>query len=722
MRKLLILRGAMGVGKSTFIKENHLENYSLCADTIRLMLNAPELTIEYTERIPQFNNKKVWELLYFFLEERMKKGEFTIIDAVHASKEDFTVYKKLAEKYRYRTFILDFTTVKKEEVYKRNALREIYKQVPQASIDKVYKKFLKEQIPNSFKIVKPDEWESILTKEPIEKNKYQNIHIIGDIHGCITPLKEYFKDNPFQEEDAYIFLGDYFDRGIENYETYLFLSQLMEKNNCIFLMGNHEDKLYKYACDDAFKMDYEIKRTIEEFTKNKISKKEIRGFIKKLSQIAYITFCGKTYLISHGGIPYFPKKALDFYSTNSFIYGVDKYDVNIDKLYNDSMEKEEKKIVQMHGHRNYFKNEVTEYPYSYNLDGDIEHGGYLRIVHLNKDGNVTYSKIKNEIYNKNLQEETENYNLVEALRTSKYVYEKELGDSISSFNFTKEAFYNSLWDNLTTKARGLFIDTNTYQCVARSYDKFFNINEKKETALEFIGENFNYPVKFYLKYNGFLGILSLHNEELFFASKSTNKGPYVDYFKKIFYDIYNEKQIEIIKEKLKKEKASFVFEVIDPKNDPHIIKYEKPNLVLLDSIKNKTQFEKTEYNELKEFGSNNKIMTKELVYEAKNKEEFNSIYKKITKEDYKLNGDSIEGFVLEDENHFMVKVKTKYYEEWKYLRNKMPKAIESNQFDTKSSNSLETNFLHFLELKYKNKKVDVEQVNIIEEREEFLKQ
>ena len=75
MRKLVILRGAMASGKSTFIKENHLEEYTISSDTLRLMLNAPELTTNYTEMIPQFNNKKVWNLLYYFLEERMKKLE-----------------------------------------------------------------------------------------------------------------------------------------------------------------------------------------------------------------------------------------------------------------------------------------------------------------------------------------------------------------------------------------------------------------------------------------------------------------------------------------------------------------------------------------------------------------------------------------------------------------------------------------------------------------------
>lgn len=722
MRKLVILRGVMASGKSTFIKENHLEEYTLSSDTLRLMLNATELTAGYTEMIPQFNNKKVWNLLYYFLEERMKKGEFTIVDAIHATKEDFAPYKKLAEKYRYRTYVVDFTDISYEELLRRNKTRENYKQVPEESILRVYKKIRKETVPGSFRILKPEEFESILTTKPIDRNNYKNIHIFGDIHGCIRPLKKYFKENPYNEEDAYIFLGDYFDRGLENYETFKFLSELLEKKNCIFLVGNHEEKLYKYASEEEFKMDLDSKRTILELEGKKVSKKELRGFYKKLSQLAYITFRGQTYLITHGGIPYFPEKPIDFYSTNSFVYGMDKYEVDIDKIYNEYMEKQENKIIQIHGHRNYFKNKVDAYPYSYNLEGNIEEGGDLRILDLNEDGTITSTLIKNDYYNKNLEEETEIFNLIETLRNNKYVYEKELGNSISSFNFTKEAFYNSVWDNITTKARGLFINTEEYKIVARSYNKFFKIGERKETQLETLQETISYPVEFYLKYNGFLGILSLVNNEFFFASKSTNTGDYVEYFKNIFYKTFNEKQREEIKEKLKNENATMVFEVMDPTNDAHIIKYDQEGLVLLDIIKNKINYEKLSYEELKEFAKKNNIWIKECVYEANNKEEFMSIYKEITKEEYQFNNEYIEGFVLEDKKGDMTKTKTKYYEEWKYLRTKMEKAVLNQEFHCKNKQDLENKFMEFLKNKYENKEVDKNELNIIKEREEFFNQ
>ena len=719
MRKLIILRGAMGCGKSTFIKNNDLENYTLSTDTIRLMYASPELGIDYKESIPQFNNKKVWDLLYTLLEERMKKGEFTIIDAVHAyADESFPIYKKLAEKYRYRLYVLDFTDIPKEEVYERNKGREIYRQVPESSIDRVYKAFEKERISTAFKVIKPENFNEIINTTPRDLNGYEKVHIIGDIHGSATALKTYFTKYPISKKDYYIFCGDYFDRGTQNYQTFKFLSELMTNKNMTFLIGNHEDKLYKYACDDEFKMDYDIKNTIEEFEMNHLKKSEIRGFIKNLSQIALITFKDKTYLITHGGLPYIPNKSLDFYSTNSFVYGIDKYETDIDKIYNEFMQTANNKIYQVHGHRNFYKNKFDKYEYSINLEGDIEHGGNLRILTLTNN-NYKYTEIKNTIYNPNLIEETNIYNLIENLRNNKYVFEKDLGNNISSFNFTKEAFYNKMWDKETTKARGLFIDIKNYKIVARSYNKFFKVAERKETTLDSLKENLIFPVNFYLKYNGFLGILSVYNDELFFASKSTNAGDYVEYFKNIFYKKYSNKQIEVLKDKFTKENLSAVFEVIDPFNDPHIIEYQEENLVLLDLIKNTTNFEKISYPDLQIFAQNNNISVKELAYAASNIDEFMSVYDKITAANYKYKDSYIEGFVIEDANAFMIKTKTAYYDKWKYLRNKMENALKNNKFNTKSNNELEISFLNYLKEKYQDKKIDLESINIIQERHNF---
>ena len=68
--------------------------------------------------------------------------------------------------------------------------------------------------------------------------------IIGDIHGCYyTMLNLLDIINLNKNNDKIIFLGDYIDIGYYSYEVLKFLYELeniMGKENCIILMGNHE--------------------------------------------------------------------------------------------------------------------------------------------------------------------------------------------------------------------------------------------------------------------------------------------------------------------------------------------------------------------------------------------------------------------------------------------------------------------------------------------------
>ena len=81
-------------------------------------------------------------------------------------------------------------------------------------IDKMYSRFETQKIPSGIKVLKPDELDTIWYK-PMDLSEYKKVHVIGDIHGCYTALKEYFDTNGgFKSDEYYIFTGDYIDRGI----------------------------------------------------------------------------------------------------------------------------------------------------------------------------------------------------------------------------------------------------------------------------------------------------------------------------------------------------------------------------------------------------------------------------------------------------------------------------------------------------------------------------
>lgn len=59
-------------------------------------------------------DRKVWEFLGEILDERMRYGATTVIDATHNSTKSFRKYKPLAEKYGYKVYCITFNAPVKE--------------------------------------------------------------------------------------------------------------------------------------------------------------------------------------------------------------------------------------------------------------------------------------------------------------------------------------------------------------------------------------------------------------------------------------------------------------------------------------------------------------------------------------------------------------------------------------------------------------------------------
>lgn len=674
IRTLIITRGCPGSGKSTWIEQNGLLPYTLCPDTLRIMCSSTELKADggYAITRNQETEQATWKILFELLEFRMSRGEFTVIDATASKTRDIKQYKDLADQYRYRMFVVDFTDVPLETCLAQNKMRPEYKWVPEESIRSIYARFATQQVPSGVKVIKPTEVEQIL-EQPIDLSQYKKIVFIGDVHGCYDTLMQYFKDG-IDPETAYIFCGDYIDRGNQNAETVTFLSSIMDKPNVCLLEGNHERWLRDYGNEVPAKSRVFEKQTKPQLEAAKFTPKMARMLYKKMRQMSHFTYNGIEVLACHGGIPHMNTNLI-YLPTQAFIKGIGEYSdyLTIAETWMSST-KDNQYLV--HGHRNTDSSETRLADRVFNLEGKVEYGGQIRIVELDSDLNWTAIELEDcQSVTKELNTEQRVVETVEDavtyLRNNKFVNEKQLGDNISSFNFSREAFLKGNWNKQTILARGLFIDTASNNIIARSYEKFFRINELRSTELSSLKERLQFPVKAYIKENGFLAVISYNykTDDLFIASKSTNKGDYVDYIKAQLVPYYDKILGQLKYFYYSNQPLSLVFECIDIENDPHIIKYNNSKLVLLDAIYNTLEFKTIPYKDLVDFAIN-KIgcPVKELAYELKNWDEFRNLYIETQDENYKYNGEYIEGFVFEDSTGFMTKCKTEYYNFWKHMR------------------------------------------------------
>ena len=76
----------------------------------------------------------------------------------------------------------------------------------------------------------------------------ERLFIVGDIHGCLDPLKRMMDKIDWRpEEDGLIFLGDYIDRGADSRGVVDYIIEVSNSSPLVqCLMGNHENILLDF--------------------------------------------------------------------------------------------------------------------------------------------------------------------------------------------------------------------------------------------------------------------------------------------------------------------------------------------------------------------------------------------------------------------------------------------------------------------------------------------
>ena len=688
MRTLLLMRGAPASGKSQWIRDNNLEAYTLEADHFRMLLRSPSLG-ESGWYISQEDNGPAWKLLLDCLEKRMSNGDFIVLDATHTTSKAVNAYKELLNKYKYTVYYYEPDT-SLEECLARNAIRTDYKRVPEQVIHRMHKMIKTTTLPKFCrKINSIDEINNYFTVNLT--NRYERVRIIGDIHGCYTALQQAI--TPWDEKTLYIFCGDYLERGIENKEMIYEMMRLSTLPNTIMLEGNHERHIANFAFNtnlDHSKrfMKEVVAPIVKDMTKKDVEslQRELRLFYKSLRQCYPFSFHGKKYLVSHAGLSYVPN--MTFIATSTFINSFGAYETDIAKIYDNNYEKGMcQNFIQIHGHRG-----VPDGKYSFCLEGEVEFSGELKYIDITADA-FTKNGIKNDVYDKEyMRHEYQNMTQhviftqnedINILGNSKLVKVKKCSPNLYSLNFTSRVFHKRLWNEITVQARGLFVDRMTGDVKLRSYNKFFNLNERPETELNNLANTLSFPVEIRTKENGYLAILGVINDELVFASKSTTEGMHVDLFKNLFQKLPTSLQEEI-KELLKRNCCSMMFEVIS-QEDTHIIKYDQDHLYVLDMIQNTLDVNGKHIDvsfsreRLAELDSILKKYDTQLISIVKTIQQVNTMDELTNIINKELNSHhESEGFVLVDSNGFMTKFKGPYYNTWKHRRNRILEPYQQN--------------------------------------------
>ena len=674
MRTLILMRGAPGSGKDYFIDQHKLRPYTLSADDIRLQVQSPILNTNGEFSICQKNDKQVWKMLFNMLIERMERGDFIVVNATHSKESDFHKYRELCDKYRYRIQYVQIDTPL-EVALTQNKKRGGCKLVPEHVIENIHTRIQTQVPPKYVKRIAVEDFAEAIKVKPIDiAPEYKKCLVIGDIHGCYDALMSLIGKDGIRDDTFYVFVGDYLDRGLQNKEVLVWLLENYHHKNVLLLEGNHERHLRQWSEGRTWEI------ASSEFLENTMLQleadggldlKQVRQVVRKLGQMAYFNFGTMTYFVSHGGISTLPENLM-LLSTAQLIKGVGGYK-DVDSVAETWLKTTPASCISMAGHRN-----VQDYDFFVNdryvcLEGKVEFGGHLRAVELGRDDTIKTIAIKNNVFSSTGRERTtpvanvENSQVatIAQLRGNRDVVEKVFG-YVSSFSFTREVFARASWSSINIKARGLFVNNTTDEVIARSYEKFFNVNERIDTKIDSLVKNSVYPLTCWEKYNGFLGLLGYdaQTDDLFFASKNSPVSDHAHWFKQIFQRNHADK-LANIKEHLKSNNTCWVFEVIDPINDPHIIKYDHQEAILLDEFKRTTALARSSYTDLMALAIKFNLAIKQEYTETIDTPQ--GLLEFLTRSSYS-DEDFVEGCVLEDAAGKMFKLKFPYYKKWKHMR------------------------------------------------------
>ena len=434
-RTLMLLVWAPGVGKSSWIKSNNLEDCAISTDDFRLKIGWYSCNTNWHIGLSQNMNKHVFDIIHRIIELRMTIGLFTILDATNCSTSWIKDWVELAHKNNFdillNIFDMPLEQIKKQNEERKNTLTE----VPDYALEKIYNDFInlknwkflnlpyiKTTITKKISGNPPEfttDFSTFLTEKELKFDTWLNwkdTFVFWDIHGVPNIIDEVEKivNNPENKDKRFVFCGDMIDKWTDNIRIIdNILNWKHEWKDIITLRGNHERHirkvLYDMPMEEGKKYNYLIKE-LKTYPKNKL-----KEFDLWLLDNIVLTHSSINFYISHGGI-----SNIEWYGLKDRIPFAEKEFVNgswrreeikiieenfMNNMLKNNILKDNKKHIQIHWHRNSEMWEIKNHN-NYNLEQGVTKWLYFAYLYITKEGIVSEYKIKsNFIFNDNNNDE-----------------------------------------------------------------------------------------------------------------------------------------------------------------------------------------------------------------------------------------------------------------------------------------------------------------------------
>lgn len=159
----------------------------------------------------------------------------------------------------------------------------------------------------------------------MEFKNIRNLYACGDVHGMYKKFTSAFNKVNLQQNDVMVFLGDYIDRGEECKEMMQFVVDHIDKQNMIFLKGNHEDMMITdiaMKIKDIYNIDELDVTTLLKYINEKV--------LKELLEDSSYEYCW----VKNGGLTTIEAMLEDIILAKQFILCVLQMELVVDIAFN----------------------------------------------------------------------------------------------------------------------------------------------------------------------------------------------------------------------------------------------------------------------------------------------------------------------------------------------------------------------------------------------------
>ena len=314
---LVVLIGPSGSGKTTFAHGHFASTQILSSDACRAMVADDEAD--------QSATTAAFTVLHCILEQRLRSGRLTVVDATNVQSKDRRPLLESAKRFHRPAVAILFDlppAMCKDRNHQRpDRFVKDYVVDRQHACAPANADILRhEGFDIVFVIRSPAEANASDQRDPLSPTAWlhhpRSFDIVGDVHGCCDELLSLFRILGYRIDDAAslipriavpdgrmaLFVGDFADRGPDSVRTLLIAMAMAHAGTALAVCGNHDDKLMRALSGSQVTMDADIAQTLEELTAaGDEMRTSVRGFLEGLP--SHLVLDDGRLLVAHAGLP-----------------------------------------------------------------------------------------------------------------------------------------------------------------------------------------------------------------------------------------------------------------------------------------------------------------------------------------------------------------------------------------------------------------------------------